>query len=382
MPPGLLLSLLLVDFADEWLTFLPFGAIESIRADVGLSYTQAGAILTLLPAGGIAGMFATVAADFVSRRALAAGGALVYGGCLVAFALADSFAVLAVAAFTWGAASDAFVHGAQVALVDVAGDELDGALARTNLLGSIGDLLGPVTVAAAAAAGLGWRPVFAAGGVAMLGYGGWLASKALPPPRPNRHTPSSAIAAVARDRRVWWFGAFLAVGDVLDEPFLGFLVALLQGARGASSAVAALVVGAALAGSVGGYVHLARRSSPLPEGRALVGATALKLVAIPGMLFAPSLAVVAVAAVGAGFAGAVLWVTIQAAVLRLRPGQSGTTWAVVATISLPGLAWAPLVGAAADRFGIEAAVALYLVAPILMLALLAVRPGRLVRSLG
>jgi predicted MFS family arabinose efflux permease len=118
LPLGLLASLLLVDLADEWFTFLPAGAIESIRADLGLSYGQAGMLRALLPAGGFLGVVLMAAADFVSRRLLGAGGAFVFALCLLAFATGQSFAALAVASFLWGAASDALVHATQLALAD------------------------------------------------------------------------------------------------------------------------------------------------------------------------------------------------------------------------------------------------------------------------
>ncbi len=148
MPLGLIASLLLVNLADEWFAFLPAGAMESIRADLGLSYAQAGVLLALLPAGGVLGVFLMAAADFVSRRILGAAGALVYALCLLAFASGRSFVVLAIALVLLGAASDAFVHATQLALAELAADELDATLARTNVLGSIGDLLGPLTLAA------------------------------------------------------------------------------------------------------------------------------------------------------------------------------------------------------------------------------------------
>ncbi len=57
-------SLLLVDFADESLTFLPVASIDAVRTDLGLSLTPAAAVLVVLPAGGIAGNFFTLAADY------------------------------------------------------------------------------------------------------------------------------------------------------------------------------------------------------------------------------------------------------------------------------------------------------------------------------
>ena len=89
--------MLLVNLADEWFAFLPAGAMESIRADLGLSYAQAGVLLALLPAGGVLGIFLMAAADFVSRRLLGAAGALVYALCLLTFATGRSFMVLAIA---------------------------------------------------------------------------------------------------------------------------------------------------------------------------------------------------------------------------------------------------------------------------------------------
>jgi predicted MFS family arabinose efflux permease len=97
LPYGLIASLLLVDLADEWFTFLPAGAMESIRADLGLSYAQAGVLLALLPAGGVLGVVLMAAANFVSRRVLGAGGAFVFALCPLVFASGRSFAALAVA---------------------------------------------------------------------------------------------------------------------------------------------------------------------------------------------------------------------------------------------------------------------------------------------
>lgn len=134
-PAGLLAVLLFVDFADEWFTFLPAGALEPIRSDLGITYGEVALLLVALSAGGLIGQGLVVATDFVSRRWLAAGGAFVYALCLLAFAAGDSFAVLLAAAFVWGAASDAFVYASQVALVDLAGDDLAPMLARVNALG-------------------------------------------------------------------------------------------------------------------------------------------------------------------------------------------------------------------------------------------------------
>jgi predicted MFS family arabinose efflux permease len=369
LPLGLIASLLLVDLADEWFTFLPAGAIGSIRADLGLSYGQAGLLLALLPAGGFLGVVLMAAADFISRRLLGAGGAFVFALCLLAFAAGRSFAALAVASFLWGAASDAFVHATQLALAELAGDDLDSTLSRTNLLGSIGDLLGPVTLAVAAGTGLGWRPVFAVGGVLMLAYAAWLATQPLPPPRPDGATPWSVVRAVVGDTRVWRLAAIWALIAVLDEPFLGFLIAYLEETRNVSAAAATALVVSVVAGGITTYMTMAVvRRAFSSRTRYTVGSLAL-LVTTVVMVSAPWTGAVALAGVGFGAAIALVWVTLLAAILRLRPGQVGTTQAVVSGLSTLSVVVPPLIGVAADWVGLGAAMWLFALAPAAILVL-------------
>lgn len=364
---------MLVDFADEFATFLPASAIVAIRSDLDLSYAQAGVVLGMLSAGGVVGNFLTAAADFVSRRLLAGSGAAVCGACVLTFAFGGAFTPLAIAAFVWAAASDAFVHGAQVALADVAGDELEPTLARMNLLGSIGDVLAPVAVLLAGASGLGWRPLFAATGVAFVAFGIWLGAQPLPPPPADGATPLRAVREVLGDRRVWWCAAFLGVGVTLDAPFLGFVVELFA-RDGAGTTVAPIVVGAVVVGGTLGFLGCSMLRVPLRGDIALVVACFSEIASVSAMLFVPNVVVVCLGAFAFGAAGAVVWLVMQAMVLRLRPGQAGTTWAVVWTLSLPNVLVAPLVGALADRVGLSSAIGLYALVPAAMLLLLVARP--------
>jgi FSR family fosmidomycin resistance protein-like MFS transporter len=379
LPYGLISSLLLVNLADEWFAFLPAGAMESIRADLGLSYAQAGVLLALLPAGGVLGVMLMAAADFVSRRLLGAGGAFVYALCMLAFAGGRSFAVLAVASLLWGAASDAFVHATQLALAELAGDELDATVARTNLLGSIGDLLGPLTLAVAAGVGLGWRPVFAAAGVLMLAYAAWLAAEPLPPPRPDGSTPWALVRAVVGDTRVLRLAAIWALIAVLDEPFLGFLIANLEQTRHVSAVAATGLVVSVVVGGIATYTTLAVARRPFDaRSRLAVGAIGL-LVTTVVMVATPWPAVIALGGVGFGASIALVWVTLLTTTLRLRPGQVGTTQAVISGLSTVRVAIPPLIGLAADRLGLAIGVWLFALAPACIL-LLAVTGREAVRA--
>lgn len=372
---GLLAALLLVDFTDEWCTFLLPAATPAIRTDLGLSYAEAGVLLGLLFGGGLIGGVTIAAADFVSRRLLAGTGAVVYGVCMLTFGLSDTFVVLALAAFVWGAASDAFVHGASLALADLAGDDLEPTLATVNFVGAFGSLLAPVALTVTFAADLGWRPPFVVGGVVAVAYGVVLGRLPLPGPagRGEDHTPGRVVRAVLRDPTVWRLGLVELVSESLDLGFLGFLAVYLGQERGFSDAMASAVLAIVLTGVIVGFAAVAL-GGLRPGPGALKVTAAIEAVAILGMLLLPGVAGVVAAALVLGVVAAVWWVAFQAAVLRARPTQTGTTWAVVGYLGLPALLAAPAVGLLADRFGLGAAMAVF---PALAVVGVLAAPGRI-----
>lgn len=105
--------------------------------------------------------------------------------------------------------------------------------------------------------------------------------------------------------------------------------------------------------------------------------------AITILVLVPNPVVQLTAAAVGGACGAMVWIAIQGTTLGLRPGQPGTTSAVVGTISLPAYAFPVLVGIVADRAGLTAAMSLYVAVTVALLALLVPLAGlraRLSRS--
>jgi predicted MFS family arabinose efflux permease len=373
-PYSLLMALMLVELADEWVSFFPAGSIASIQDDLGLSYAQAGAVLTSVPAGGILGHGFGVAADFVSRRALAVFGAAMYAVCMGTFALADSFAVLVVAGFVWGAASDAFIHGCEVALVDLYRDQLAPALARVNAFGAVGDLLGPLTLAGAAAAGVSWRAVFALGAATMALYAVWLFTQRFPPPAPpeaeEEHTPFRAVLGVLRDRRILLLAVIAGLFSVLDEPFWGFVIVFLEDVRGLSGGLATAIAAVGVAGGLAGFLSVGAVTARWSARTTLLATCLAVGASVAALVYVPFPPAQTLGGLAFGYSGALFWSVLQAATLGLRPGQAGTTSAVVSTVGLFGIGYPPLVGAVADRAGLPAGLGLYAAVPALMFVLL------------
>lgn len=371
---SLLAALVLVRFADEWVSFFPSGALEPIRADLALSYAQIGMVVAAVPAGGLVGHGFSVAADYVDRRLLASAGALVVGLGLLGFAFGQVFAVLLVAAFVWGLASDAFVAGCEVSLVQLFPNDLAAVLGRVNAFGAIGDLLGPLTLAAVVGFGLGWRAAFLLGGAIMLVYSAVLATRSFPAPRPAPAAPSivADIIAVARDRTIVRLALVDGLFAILDEPFQGFTIAYLERVRDLAPALATLIVaGWVVAGMIGFWIvsrftdHFAPRTLLLAFGVAIAVAVIL-------LVFGPFVPLQALAAVAFGFSAAVFYAILQATYLGAQPDRAGTINAIVSTIGLFDIAFPTLVGAVVDARGLEAGLGLYAVVPLLILALLMV----------
>jgi MFS family permease len=357
-------SLLVAGFVDETVAFLPFGALEPLRHDLGLSYTGAAALLALYPGIGVVGGVFGVLVDRYSRRLIAAGGALGYAAGLLLFAAATNVPMLVIAVTVMGFAGDAMVRATDVALVDVAGDRLELAVARATLLGSIGDLAGPALLALCLTTGLGWRAAFVVAGLGMAAYGLLLASQPLPAPAPlpdvtgdGDPPPRYEIGAVLRDRRVFRLGLLAALVDVFDEPFLAFAIAYLVTTRGQPAGVAALTAGVGLAGGVAAaaWASRAERAEITPSAVA-----ALLVGGVAAILLAPHPGVAALGAAGVGAAVNLAWISLEPRVLTLRPGQAGTTSAMVSAVAQLAVPVPLVAGVLADRAGVPAALLLYL----------------------
>jgi predicted MFS family arabinose efflux permease len=366
-------AVLLVRLADESATFLPSGTLESFRADLGLTYAQAGTVLAMMAPGALLGGVFAAAADRFSRRVIAAGGAFGFAAALALFAVGDSFAYLALASFAIGLATTAMVDASEVALVDMAGEDLRRFLARSNLVGVAGDLLGPGIITAVALCGLSWRAAFAVGSALMALYGLVLSAAPLPPPdRAGDGTGDGSgrrLAGVLRDPAVWIVGGIALLMGPFDEPLFAFTIALLQEDRGASTAVATAVTMVGLAGGLLSYTVLARRFEGIADHRLLIGSALAMGAAAVVIALVPVVALVALALLLASIGLNLAWLALQHRSLTLRPGQVGTTQAVVDTIEFGGF-WIPVaIGALADRAGLPAAVTAFAVLGAAMAAL-------------
>jgi MFS family permease len=369
-PLGLVGALLVVRLADESLGFLREGAFESWRADLGLSYREAALVLVAAAPGAIAGSVFTALADYRSRRLIASGGAFGVAASLLSFAFGHSLAVLVSASFVLGVAATAMVHACEVALVDLAGEQLERAIGSASLFGAAGDLLGPLALIVAAALGWSWRVPFVVGALLCAAYGGWLTT--LPFPRPGPVDPAHRGAlrgtlTLLRDPTIWRFGFVALLFVQLDEAYLAFVIAYLRRDQHLTPALATLTASSLVVGTIVGFTVAARRTRRGSTRSALRGAAVALFATCLGIALLNAPVAIALCGLGFGIASARFWVVFHASVLRHRPGRAGSVTAVVGNLEMFGFGIPIAVGAIADAHGLRVGLLCYAAVPVVLL---------------
>jgi predicted MFS family arabinose efflux permease len=238
---------------------------------------------------------------------------------------------------------------------------------------AVGDLLGPLTLAAAATLGLGWRGAFLVGGGLMIFYAAALARQPLPPPHPrvSPARPLGDVRSILADRRVLEAAIVLGLFALLDEPLAAFMIAYLERVRRLTPGLAYAPVMAMIVGHMAGFALFERFTGERTPRAVLLACAGILVCVLPAAMFAPLLAIETLAALAFGAAGAVFYTTMQAATLALRPRQVGAVSAVISLIGMLGMGFPALVGIVADSHGLAAALGLYAAVPVVILALVA-----------
>ncbi len=372
-----LLAALAVEFADELVDGTKSAAMPLIRHDLLLTYVQVGLLAAVplvlgslieLPVGVLSGTGRR------RRRVVLAGG-LVFVAAVLGVALAHSFLVLLAALVVFFPASGAFVSLTQSALLDADPLRRPQLMARWTLAGSVGDVSGPLLVAAVLAIGGSWRLAFAlvgaAGAVSWLAVAG--ASPATEATDESDGTQDSWPGLRAALQISLQTGAFrwltlLEISDLLLDVFTAFLALYLVAAVHVSPAIAALGVavrlGAGLAGDVL-LIGMLERFSALRVLRVSVLATGLLF---PAFLLAPGLWLKLVALAAVSIATAPWYPVLKAELFASLPGRSGLAVSLGSASGLVGGLGPLAVGLLAQHFGLTWALASLAGVPVALLA--------------
>jgi FSR family fosmidomycin resistance protein-like MFS transporter len=367
------LTLLLIEFLDEIVCGAIGAAWPLVRNDLELSYIQVGLLLTVPHAiGSIAEIFLGIVADVCGRRVLVLGGGIAFVSALMLTAASHSFLVLLAAFILFNPASGAFVSLSQASLMDSDPARHEHNMARWALAGSLGMVIGPITLSGAVALGASWRSVFFALTLLalLLLRLAWRFSFQTDSAedRPLSFAESARNALIAFRRRdvLRWLLLLQFSNLMLDVPN-GFLALYFVDAVGVSESKAALAV------AVWTGVGLTSDFLLIPLLERVRGLSYLRLSAFivallfPAFLLAPGFAL-KLAIVGLlGLMNAGWYSILKAQLYASMPGQSGAVMAVSSLFEFTGGLIPLALGVLAEQYGLGVTMWLLMAGPIALL---------------
>jgi len=355
-----------------------FGAREAawplIRDDLDLSYVEVGILISApLVLNTLVEPILGVLADIGKRRALILGGGVLFAVELALTAASSTFVMLLAVLVLFTAASSAFVGLSQTILMDLQPARREHNMARWTFAGSLGTFLGPLALAAALGLGAGWRGLFlgfsllAAALVAMAWRlpPGPIAAASSGDPHPTAFGSGalSALRALRRGEVLRWL-VLIELADSMLDVLLGFLALYFVDVVGETAEGAALAVAVwSGVGLVGDFllIPILARVPGLVYLRAAVVA---ELVLFPAFLVAPWIGAKLVLLGLLGFFNSGWYAILVAQLYAALPGRSGTAVAVSSVSDAVGGVIPLVIGAVAQRFGLQTAMWLLLAGPI------------------
>ncbi len=304
-----------------------------------------------------------IAGDTHRRRAVLVAGGFAFAVSAALTAGAVGFGTLLVALLIGYPASGAFVSLAQATLMDASPEERARSMARWTVAGSVGYVAGPILVAAAVVAGIGWR-----GLMLLLALPAIPLALAVRPAPPDVSKPNwRGFLRALRSRAVLRWLAILEAADLLLDVFHAFLALYVVDVAGARPIAAACAVAVWTGGGLAGDILLLPLLERVDGMAYLRTSAALSLVAYPAFLLVPSLDAKFVLLAVLGLLGSGWYALPKAALYDALPGRSGTAVAVSGIGGLAGASVPALLGALAGAAGLGATMWLLLLAPVVLL---------------
>ena len=380
------ITLLAIEFLDEFI----FGAREAawplIRTDLGLNYVQIGLLLSLPSLiSSIIEPFLGILGDVWKRRVLILGGGVFFAASLLLTVLSQSFLALLLSFILFYPASGAFVSLSQAALMDTDPARHEHNMARWTFAGSLGVVTGPLALGAAAMLGHDWRGLFsffAALSFSVLAIAWRFPSASYQPaPRQSSDAPTpntrslisnlkdgmvNALRALRRGEVLRWL-TLLQFSDLMLDVLLGFLALYFVDVVGLTPAQAGLAVAIWTgSGLLGDFLLI-----PLLErvrGLSYLRVSAvIEFVLFTTFLLMPNLWAKFVLLGLMGLFNAGWYSILQARLYSAMPGQSGTVMTVGNIYGLVGGLIPLALGWVAQRFDLSVSMWLLLLGPIALI---------------
>ena len=369
-----LLTLLLIEFLDEFVYGAREAAWPLIRDDLSLSYIQVGLLLGLpnIIASAVDPLLG-ILADTDRRPLLILSGGFLFALACLLTALSTSFWWLFLAFSILYAASGAFVSISQASLMDAEPTRREINMARWAFMGSLGVVAGPLALSAVTLLGGSWRLLFGLFSVlAVLALlqtrrhvqaGRELASVT---PAESLKTSLKRAVAALKNREVLRWLTLLEFSNLMLDILLGFLALYFVDIVGATPAQAGAAVAIwSVAGLIGDFLVIPLLEK-VPGLKYLRWSVIVELALFPLFLLIPGLwfKYILIALLGLFNAG---WYPIlKSQLYEAMPGKSGAVITLGGLFGIGGQLLPLGIGFAAQAVGLATAMWIFLLGPVVL----------------
>jgi MFS transporter, FSR family, fosmidomycin resistance protein len=368
---------LLIEFIDE----LVFGVGETawplFRADLHLTYTEIGLLLSL--PGIIAAFiepFIGILGDIWRRRVLILLGGVLFTTSLFMTSISISFLFLLLSFILFFPASGAFVSLSQANLMDSDPTRHEQNMARWTFAGSLGVLSGPLLLGLFVYFRLGWRGTYAALAsfstlclLAALRYLPLEAVSALPIPSLRVFFNGFRAAFVALKRvEVWRWLLLLEFADLMMDVLFSYLALYFVDVAHATEAQAGIALTVWLAlGLITDFLFIPLIDRQKDSIRFLRTMAFMELLAFAVFLLTPGFIPKMIVVTAVNLFNTGWYPILQGRLYSSLPGQSASIMAI-GSVTAPFAKFFPfLIGFLADRFGLQTAMWILILGPIALL---------------
>lgn len=368
---------LLIELLDELISGVFGAAWPLIRNDLNIDYGQLGMLLAIPnTVSGIIEPIVGIWADIGQRRQLILGGGAAFAVALLIISFSHNFSLLLLALILLYPASGCFVHLSQATLMDIEPRRHEQNMARWELAGSVGNVIGPLILAVAIAWYQGWRSAFLILTVTTLCLLGivWKYRKAIPSTSKQSNQSIQGLRdgignvfKVLKQPKVLLWSTLLQFSDLMLDILASFLALYFVDVSGATLTQASFAVTVWLGfGLLGDFLLI-------PLLAKMRGLTYLKLSALivlclyPTFLLVTNINVKLIILGLLGLFNAGWYSILQGQLYTAMAGQSGTVMTLNNLFGLVGGLMPLALGLIAQNYGLQSTMWLLFAAPVALL---------------
>lgn len=377
-----------VAFASNLLWVMVIGllgpSVPAIVHDLGISYTQAGLLFTLLSLGSLFGSsLGAIASDYMNRKRILVLFCGLFAGGLVSMGVAPGYVALCITVFVFSLFGSPLGSIGQSVMLDMYPTKRGRYLSLQTLFGAIGSFIAPLLVAVNIAGGLTWRWPFLQTAALVLLLTTIMSLVKIPNSSAERSS-RAPLASIMRNPNMVIASVLVFFYVAVDLGFSYWLAEYFNTELGVSLRLSSAAVSLFLVGVMSSRLATSWLVKQIATKTILLSSLSLASVALLTFLLVPSVGVKAALACIYGVGIGPVFPLMVAKASEEYPRQSGAvTGLLFGSMSLGGMVFPLLLGILATTIGIERSYLLSLSILILILGgtLIWIRRRRTERTL-